>query len=66
MDAAYLLTQLVKVTRKARSAQKEYYAYRADRKDPIKAGLLSEAQRREYDLDKLLTQIEKVHPVPQE
>lgn len=66
MNAEYLLQQLVKITRLLRRAQKEYYACRADRKDPIKAGLLSEAQRREQDLDKLLIQIDKVYHIPTE
>lgn len=64
MNTDYLLTQLVTAGRAMRKAQKEYYARPGPVKaDPIKKGLLQEAQRREQDFDKLLLQVEKIFPV---
>lgn len=67
MNDGYILEQLVKKGRALRKAQKDYYNYKADpRVDPIKKAHLQEAQRREQDFDRLLVQVDKVHPVPAE
>jgi len=66
MNAEYLLTQLVQKGRALRRAQKNYYGYRADREDPIKKAHLAESKRREQDFDRALTEIDKVHKVPEE
>lgn len=67
MNDGYLVEQLVKKGRKLRKAQKEYYSCKADpRTDPIKKAYLKEAQWREDEFDRLLAQVDKVHPVPEE
>ncbi len=65
MNAEYLLTQLVQKGRALRKAQKAYYGYQADWKDPIKKAHLAESKRREQDFDRILMEIDKVHQVPE-
>jgi hypothetical protein len=64
MNADYLLEQLLKVTRAARKAQKDYYKCPGNpRADPMKSSYLAESKRREQDLDRLLKELEAIHPV---
>jgi hypothetical protein len=62
MDPKYLLQQLFNKVAALRKAQKDYYAHRAPKEDPLKRGYLQEAQRREQDVDKLLVQIRTALP----
>lgn len=67
MNDTYLLEQLVKVARASRKAQKDYYKCPGNpREDPIKSSYLAESRRREQDLDTMLKEINKVHPVLEE
>lgn len=62
MDPKYLLTQLFNKVAACRKAQKAYYAYKADFKDPMKRDYLQEAQRREQDVDRLMVTIRTALP----
>lgn len=67
MNDSYLKKQLQIKGNALRKAQKEYYGYHADPKtDPIKKAYLAEARRREDEFDRLLAQINKMDPIPEE
>jgi hypothetical protein len=67
MNDSYLLENLVRVARKMRRCQKAYFAHKGTIKDNRdKKIAYDEAKEAEYQVDKALSQIEKVHPVPED
>lgn len=67
MNDSYLLERLVRTVRKYRQAQHAYGICPGDpKKDPIKRANGDEVRRWRDDVDILLAQIEKVHPVAEE
>lgn len=62
MTDLYLLKELFKKVAAVRKAQRQYYAHRAPKEDPLKRAYLQEAQRREQDLDALMVKLPTIQP----